>query len=671
MSRLWMVVLAVVAAAPTFAQAVHGIDRSDLDTTCAPCTDFYQFATGGWRAQNPIPKEYPTWGAFQALQEHNRDVLHEVLDAAVQDTATAKDPTMRKLGVFYASCMDSAAADAAHLTPLQDEIRLTDQLTTPSNVRAEITHLQEEGIDVAFAFIINQDRKQSTREALYVQQGGLGLPDRDYYTKTDTASARIRSEYAAHVGRVLALSGTAPVQARAEADSVVALETALAYASMTRVERRDPYNTYHKMTIAGADSIAPHLEWKAWLTDLQVPNVPDVIVMQPRFLSALDSLLAHEPISVWRAYLRWHFLDTTAPWLDSAFVAEDFRMRQVLTGVPAMQPRWRRCVQATDRGMGEALGKAYVARAFSPEAKQRALDLVHNLELTLKNDLATLSWMSPATRQAAIVKLAAFSNKIGYPDKWRDYSSLTVEHRPFVLNFLDANRFDVRRRLKKLGAPVDRTEYTMSPPTVNAYYNGSMNEIVFPAGILQPPFFDPQGDDASNYGGIGYVIGHEMTHGFDDQGRKFDAEGNLRDWWTPEDAKAYNERSSLVADQYSQYVAVDSVHLNGRLTLGENTADIGGLKIAYMAMEHAYENKPRDTVGGFTPEQRFFIAVAQIWRENTRPAYARQLAITDPHSPGRWRIDGPLSDMPEFAKAFGCHAGDPMVRPENVRPQIW
>ncbi len=671
MSRLWMPVLAVLAAAPAFAQATHGIDRSDLDTTCAPCTDFYQFATGGWRAKNPIPKEYPEWGAFSALQQHNRDVLHEVLDAAVQDTVAAKDPSIRKLGVFYATCMDSIAADTAHLTPLEDEVKLTDQLTTPSNVRAEITRLQEEGVDVAFVFTINQDRKQSSREALYVQQGGLGLPDRDYYTKTDTTSARIRSEYAAHVGRVLALSGTTPALARAEADSVLAMETALAYASMTRVERRDPYNTYHKMTIAGADSIAPHLEWKAWLADLQVPNVPDVIVMQPRFLSALDSLLAHEPISVWRAYLRWHLLNTTGPWLDSAFVNEDFRMRQVLTGVPAMQPRWLRCVQATDRGIGEALGQAYVARAFSPEAKQRALDLVHNMEETLKTDLTSLAWMSPATRKAAITKLAAFSNKIGYPDKWRDYSSLTVEHRAFVLNFLEANRFDVRRRLKKLGAPVDRTEFTMTPPTVNAYYNGSMNEIVFPAGILQPPFFDPQADDASNYGGIGYVIGHEMTHGFDDQGRKYDAEGNLRDWWTPEDAKAYTERSSLVADQYSQYIAVDSVHVNGRLTLGENTADVGGLKLAYIAMEHAYANKPRDTVQGFTPEQRFFIAVAQIWRENVRPAYARQLAITDPHSPGKWRIDGPLSDMPEFAQAFGCHAGDPMVRPENVRPQIW
>ena len=668
-SRAWFVV--VLALAPTLVQAQHGIDRANLDTTCAPCQDFYQFATGGWRAKNPIPAEYPSWGSFTALQEHNRDVLHEVLDAAVTDTATAANANLKKLGVYYASCMDSAAADAAGLKPIDAELHRIDAVTTPVNIRAEISHLQGQGVDVAFSWQVNQDRKQSTREILYLQQGGIGLPDRDYYTKTDTTSARIRGEYAAHVGRVLALAGAAPELARAEADSVVQLETALAYASMTRVERRDPYNTYHKMTLAAADSMAPHLEWRAWLTDLQTPPQSDVIVMQPRFLSALDSLLQHEPISVWRAYLRWHFLETTSPWLDSAFVIEDFRMRQTLTGVPAQQPRWRRCVLATDRGLGEALGQAYVARAFPPEAKQRALDLVHNMEETLKGDLQTLAWMSPATRQAAITKLAAFANKIGYPDKWRDYSSLHVEHRPFVQNFLEASAFDVQRRLKKLGHPVDRTEFTMTPPTVNAYYNGSMNEIVFPAGILQPPFFDPQADDATNYGGIGYVIGHEMTHGFDDQGRKFDAEGNLRDWWTPEDAKAYNERSALVADQYSSYVAVDSVHVNGRLTLGENTADIGGLKIAYLAMEHAYANKPRDTIAGFTPEQRFFISVAQIWRENTRPAYARQLAITDPHSPGRWRIDGPLSDMPEFAQAFGCHAGDPMVRPENVRPQIW
>ncbi len=664
MKRLAVICGLLFCSARAVAQT-HGVDRSNLDTTCAPCQDFYQFATGGWRARTPIPAAFPRWGAFAEMQERNRAILHDVLDQA------AASPTPTKLGTYYATCTDSTGADAAGIKPIEDELNHIDAVTTQTGLRAEIARLQGYGIGVPVALIVNQDRKESTREALYLSQGGIGLPDRDYYTKTDSASAKTRAAYAAHVARILTLGGVQPAAARGEADSILALETALAYASMTRVERRDPYNTYHKMSLAAADSLAPHLEWRTWLTDLQAPKIADVIVMQPRFLTAVDSLVQHEPIALWRAYLRWHFLSSAAPWLDSSFVNENFRMQQALTGTPEMLPRWQRCVQATDQGLGDDLGRAFVARAFPPEAKARALALVHNMEETLKNDLTTLAWMSPETRKAAIVKLAAFANKIGYPDKWRDYSSLTISRRPFIQNVLAAREFEVHRRLSKLADKVDRTEWTMTPPTVNAYYNGSMNEIVFPAGILQPPFFDPQADDATNYGGIGYVIGHEMTHGFDDQGRKSDAQGNLRDWWTPADAQAFDQRANMVAEQYSGYIAVDSVHVNGRLTLSENIADLGGITIAYTAMEHVYANQPRDTIAGFTPEQRFFLAVAQAWRESTRPEFARQLAITDPHSPGRWRVNGPLSNMPQFAQAFHCKVGDPMVRPESERPQIW
>jgi len=650
---------------------VHGIDRASLDTTCAACTDFFQFATGGWRATHPIPPAFASWGSFDELAEHNRVTLREVLDDAVRDTATAAAPGTRKAGLFYASCIDSTAVDAAGLTPLAPELDRIGTVRTMSSVLDEAAHLQRLGIAVPFGLSVQPDLKRSTAEALYVAQGGLGLPDRDYYTKTDSASAATRSQYAAHVARLLTLAGTPATDARAAADRILALETTLATASMTRVERRDPYNTYHKLSVAAADSVTPHLDWTAWMTDVGAQPVPTLIVQQPHFFAVLDSLILAVPPDVWRDYFRYHLLSAMAPALDSAFVAEDFRMQRIFTGASVMLPRWQRCLRATDASLGDALGAAYVARTFSPEARRRALALVRNLESVLHDDLKTLSWMTRATRRQAIIKLHAFVNKIGYPDKWRDYSALAVTHAVYVRNDLAAREFEAARRLRKLGKPVDRTEWTMTPPTVNAYYNGTMNEIVFPAGILQPPFFDPAADDATNYGGMGAVIGHEMTHGFDDQGRKFDAKGDLRDWWTPADAAQYTTRAALVATQFDGYVAVDSLHVNGKLTLGEDIADLGGLTIAYAAMERAYAKEPRTSIGGFTPEQRFFLSWAQIWRQNVRPARARTLALTDPHAPGKWRVNGPLSNMPAFAAAWGCKAGDAMVRPPEIRARIW
>jgi putative endopeptidase len=656
---------------PDSVPRVHGIDPANLDTTCAPCQDFYKYATGGWTKSHPIPAAFPRWGSFDELAEHNRLVLKDVLAAAVRDTATTKSPSTRKVGVFYASCMDSTLADAAGLTPLKPELDRIAGVTTSTTVRAEAARLQRLGMGVPFAFGVQPDLKHSRQEALYLSQGGLGLPDRDYYTKTDSASAGIRAQYAAHVGRLLTLGGMPPADARAAADKILALETTLATASMTRVERRDPYNTYHKMTVSAADSVTPHLDWRAWMGDVGAAPQTQVVVNQPKFFAALDSLLVSVPSDVWRVYFRFHLLENASPALDSSFVAENFRFQQVLSGTPAMLPRWQRCLRETDQAMGEALGQAYVSKTFSPAARARARALVKNMEAVLREDLRTLAWMTPTTRRRAIAKLDAFAEKIGYPDTWRDYTPLTVRHGPYVTNLLAARAFEVERRLHKLNRPVDRTEWTMTPPTVNAYYNSTMNEIVFPAGILQPPFFDPEADDATNYGGVGAVIGHEMTHGFDDQGRKSDGEGNLVDWWTTTDAAQYSERANRVATQFDGYVAVDSVHVNGKLTLGEDIADLGGLKIAYKAMERAYTGKPRPKIGGFTPEQRFFLSWAQIWRQNIRPAYARTLALTDPHAPSHWRVNGPLSNLPEFAKAWGCKPGDDMVRPPEVRAEIW
>jgi putative endopeptidase len=664
---------------------VHGIDRADLDTTCAACTDFYQFATGGWRTRNAIPAAYPRWGTFDVLQERNRATVRDVLEEAAKEatgspsasnsSGSASDKAAHsatvKVGLYYASCMDSAAVEAAGITPIKPELARLAAVATPAEFRREAARLQSMRENVVFGMNSQQDPKNSSEVILQLSQGGLGLPDRDYYLKPDSASAAIRTAYAGHIARVLALAGDDDATAKGEADHVMALETSLARIARPRTERRDPYAVYHLMPLADAEKLVPHASLAQWLVEADVPHVTSANVADPDFFRSLDSLLAAVPIADWRTYLRWHFLAATEPWLDSRFVDEDFRMESILTGTKEMLPRWKRCVRVTDQSMGEALGQAYVARTFPPEAKARALAMVRNMEAVLREDLGTLAWMSPATRQQAITKLDAYLNKIGYPDTWRDYSKLQVTRRPFVENYIAAVDFDYARRINKIGHPPDRMEWTMSPPTVNAYYNPSINEVVFPAGILQPPFFDPKATDAVNYGGIGAAIGHEMTHGFDDQGRKFDAHGNLHDWWTPEDAKGFQERAQGIVEQFNGYTVNDSLHVNGKLTQGENIADLGGLKIAYAALDRSLANKPREMDAGFTPEQQFFLSWARIWATTSRPEFARNLILTDPHSPGRWRVNGPLSNMPEFAAAFHCQPGDPMVRPADKRVSIW
>jgi putative endopeptidase len=663
---------------------VHGIDRADLDTACAACSDFYAFATGGWRANHPVPGAYPRWGSFDVLQEHNREVVRDVLEEAAKEATggasgphagsggeTAPNTSTEKVGLFYASCMDTVATEAAGMTPIKPELARIAAVATPAEFRREAAHLQSMRGNILFGVASQQDLKDSRQVVLQLSQGGLGLPDRDYYLKTDSASAAIRAAYVAHIARALTLAGDDSAMASDEAGRVMAIETSLARIARPRTERRDPYAIYHPMPLAEAEQLAPHADLAVWLPEAGVPHVTSVNVADPDFFRSLDTLLTTVPIGDWRTYLRWHFLAAAEPWLDSRFVAEDFRMESVLTGTKQMLPRWQRCVRITDQSMGEALGQAYLARAFSPEAKARALAMVRNMEAVLRDDLGTLSWMSPATRQQAIAKLDAYLNKVGYPDTWRDYSKLDVSRRPFVQNFLAAADFDFARRINKIGRPPDRMEWTMSPPTVNAYYNPSINEVVMPAGILQPPFFDPQAPDAVNYGGIGAAIGHEMTHGFDDQGRKFDAQGNLHDWWTADDAKGFQERAQGIVDQFNNYTVNDSLHVNGKLTQGENIADLGGLKIAYAALERSLANKPRKMDAGFTPEQQFFLSWARIWATTSRPEFARNLILTDPHSPGRWRVNGPLSNMPEFAAAFKCQPGDAMVRPADKRVSIW
>lgn len=654
--------------------AAHGADRTIMDKTCKPCEDFYRYASGEWLAKNPVPPAYPAWGRFTELAERNRELLHQILEAAAANTKAAPGTNEQKIGDFYASCMDEKAVNAAGAKPLDPEFARIDGIQNVKQLQDEIARLQAMGVRAAFDFGSTQDLKNATQVIGSADQGGLGLPDRDYYTRADDRSKDIRDKYEQHVTKMLALAGDDGAKSSAAAKSIMDLETRLAEASMTRVERRDPEKTYHKMDRAALRLLTPDWSWQDYFQEIGYANIDSVDVSAPKFFEALDASLKATPLETWKAYLRWHLLDSTAPFLSSPFVDEDFNFKgRVLQGTQELLPRWKRCVSATDRRLGEALGQFYVRKYFPPQAKARALELVNNLSDALRDDLQTLPWMSPETRKQALAKLAAFKRKIGYPDKWRDYSAYQVDRGPYVLDQMRGAQFNFKRELNKIGKPVDRGEWDMSPPTVNAYYSPSMNEIVFPAGILQPPFFDPNADDASNYGGIGAVIGHEMTHGFDDQGRKFDAQGNLRNWWTPEDEKNFNERAQCVEKQFDGYAVEDDLHENGKLELGESIADLGGLNLAYRALKKAEQQKggAPALIGGLTPDQRFFIAFAQVWATNDRPEYARLLVNTDPHPLPRFRAIASPSNMPEFASAFACKPGDPMARPAAERCVIW
>jgi putative endopeptidase len=666
--------LATSAAAQTSAVPMQTkpLDPVNLDRSVSACTNFYQFANGGWVKTHPIPAAFSTWGSFNELQENNQGNLLNILRKASANGNTQATADLQKLSVYYSTCMDSAAAERAGAQPIAPELTRISALTNRSQVEAEVARLHSMGISALFGLGSQQDAKNSTAVIAGVSQGGLSLPDRDYYLNPDKRYVDIRASYQDHVSKMFQLAGESATQAATDAQRVVAIETALARPAKTRVELRDPNANYHRMTSAELSQLAPGFNWASFFAGEGRSDISTINVQNPVFIKSVDSLLASAPIDDLKAYLRWHVIDAAAANLSSAFVNEDFRFGSVLTGAKELLSREKRCTRATDTGLRDALGQAYVSQYFTPKAKQSALEMVRNLESVFHDRIETLGWMSDSTKVQAEGKLAAFTNKIGYPDKWRDYSTLNIQQGPFVNNVLAVRQYERRRNMSRIGQPVDRTEWGMTPATVNAYYNPLMNEIVFPAGILQPPFFDPNADDAVNYGGMGAVIGHEMTHGFDDQGAQFDAQGNLRNWWSAADLEKFKHGTGLVSSQYDAYTVLDSVHVNGKLTLGENLADLGGLSIAYAALEKALAAKGRPApIDGFTPEQRFFLAWAQIWRGNITPEAARLRINTDPHSPGEWRTNGPLSNLPQFAAAFGCKPGDPMVRPDAVRPVIW
>ena len=652
--------------------AMHGVELTIMDKTCKPCEDFYHFASGDWLAKNPVPPAYPSWGRFSELAERNRELLHQILEGASANSKAVPDSNEQKIGDFYASCMDEKQINAAGAKPLDAEMARIAGISNSEQLQAEVARLQGMGVRALFFFGSTQDAKNSSEVIGGADQGGLGLPDRDYYTRTDDKSKQLREQYQEHIAKMMALAGDDSAKASSEAAAIVAFETRLAEASMTRVDRRDPDKTYHRMDRAALRALTPNWSWEDYFQEIGYTNINFVDVGEPKFFEAVSQAFKDTPIDTWKTYLRWHLVNSTANFLSDSFVDENFNFNgRVILGTKELLPRWKRCVSATDRQLGEALGQIYTQKYFPPEAKARALELVNNLTAALREDLQTLSWMGPETRKQALAKLAAFNRKIGYPDKWRDYSAYAVDRGPYVLNQMRGSQFEFRRDLNKIGKPVDRGEWGMSPPTVNAYYSSQRNEIVFPAGILQPPFFDPKADDASNYGGIGSVIGHEMTHGFDDQGRKFDAEGNLRDWWTPEDEKNYEERAACVEKQFDSYVVQDDLHENGKLVLGESIADLGGLKIAYRALQKAENGDTPAASGGFSADQRFFLSFAQIWATNDRPEFERLMVNTDPHPVSRFRAIASPSNMPEFASAFGCKDGDAMARPAAIRCQIW
>jgi putative endopeptidase len=647
-----------------------GFDTANLDKTCKPCDDFFQYAMGGWMKNNPIPPEYSTWGSFTVLADKNQQNLREILEAAEKADAPAGS-NEKKIGDFYASCMDTTAIEAAGAKPLAPILERIAQIKNVADLQATAARLQLQGVGVLFRFTSNQDAKDSTQVIATALQGGLGLPERDYYLREDDKSKKLRDDYKQHVAKMLELLGDSPEKSAGEAAAVLAIETSLAKVSMSNVDLRDPNKTYHRMKVAEAQAMTPNFSWAAYLREMGHADVQEMNVAQPDFFKALATQLTSTPIDDWKTYFRWHAVNSAALALPEQFVNEDFDFRgRILTGAKQIQPRWKRCVQSTDRSLGEALGQLYVQKYFPPEAKAHALEMVHNLIAALRDDLQTLPWMGPETRTQAAAKLQAFAVKIGYPDKWRDYSALKIERASYLQNLEGATEFEFERRLNKIGKPVDRTEWGMTPPTVNAYNNSSMNEIVFPAGILQPPFYDPKADDAVNYGGMGAVIGHEITHGFDDHGSQFDGQGNLKNWWSPDDLKNFKDRAQCVSDQFDGYVVDGDLHENGKLVLGESIADLGGLAISYAAYEKSLQGKPRPAdKDGFTPEQRFFLGWVQVWGANTRLEYARLMANTNPHPLPRFRANGPLSNMAEFARAFGCKKGDAMVREKVCK--IW
>ncbi len=663
-------VLSISALAQTSSEGApqSGVDLKAIDTSADPCKDFYQYACGAWVKQNPVPPQYASWGRFTELRDRNQEVLHTILEDAAKHPDSS--PIDQKIGPFYGSCMDTAAVERAGYKPIEPGIAHIRQLTGKAELAAEVAGLHDIGIPVFFRFGASPDPDKSTVEIASVSQGGLGLPDRSYYL--NAKDQEIRQKYVKHISRMLQLINVPAADADAQANEIMTFETALAQASMERVAMRDPSNTHHKMTVEQLQALAPDFNFETYFKSRQAPSFTSLNVAQPDFFKALNRAIADTSLDTLKHYLVWHYVSGNATLLSKPFVEENFDFySRTLTGAKELQPRWKRCTDMVDRGLGEALGQKYVARAFGGQSKQMTQNLVAMIEREMAADIDSLTWMSQATKEQALAKLKGVTNKIGYPEKWIDYSSVKIANGELVGDEHRARAFDIHRNLDKIGKPVDRAEFGMTPPTVNAYYSPLENNINFPAGILQPPFYTAGSDMAVNFGGIGAVIGHELTHGFDDQGRRYDADGNLRDWWTKQDADEFTKRADCISSEYSGFSPVEGANINGKLTLGENGADNAGIRLAFMALTGSLENGTvdKDKLDGFTPQQRFFLGYAQIWCENQTPESLRNRVRTDPHSPGRFRVIGVLQNMPEFATAFGCSAGQPMVSANGCR--VW
>jgi putative endopeptidase len=673
------------AAGPAFAQspappagdvtdaskprAVPGFDPAAMDRSVQPCDDFYQFACGTWIKNNPVPADRSRYGRFDELTERNQATLRDILEG-VSKPDPRRNAIDQKIGDYYASCMDEAGIERKGVAALKPQLDRIAAIKTKSEIAGALARLHNDGASGIFQFGSQPDFKNAKIHIAAVDQGGLALPDRDYYLKDEERFANVRRQYPGHVQRMLQLLGDAPDAAAREAQTVLDIETALAKASLERVKRRDPANVYHKMKKEELATLAPAIDWNAYFAATGAPAFSELNVTWPDFFKGASELVAQKSLDDWKTYLRWHLVHDAAPLLPAAFVSENFDFYgKTLTGAKELRPRWKRCVDLADEQLGEALGQRYVEKTFGAEGKARMAKMVDALETALREDIKTLPWMTDTTKQQAQAKLTAIANKIGYPDTWRDYTSVKIVRGDAMGNAERASQFAQARDSAKIGKPVDPKEWGMTPPTVNAYYSPLQNNINFPAGILQPPFFERTMDDAVNFGGIGAVIGHELTHGFDDQGRKFSADGNLADWWTEQDGKEFEKRASCIADEYSEFTVAGGVHLNGRLTLGENTADNGGLRIAHMALQNTIKGQSVPRRDGFTPEQRLFLGWGQIWCQTETDESAKLRAQVDPHSPGRYRVNGVVVNMPEFQQAFSCPKGAPMVRENACR--VW
>ncbi len=645
------------------------LDVTSLDHTADPCVDFYKFSCGGWIAHNPIPADQAAWSVYGKLANDNQQFLWGILEEDAK--AANRAPVQQKVGDYFAACMNTNSIDALGIKPLQPGLAVIEGFKTRAELLAGLGKFDKDHIGTFFLDSgTDQDAVDSSVIIVAIDAGGLGLPDRDYYTKTDAKSVTIREQYKAYIEQMLGFAGESPERARADAAAILKIETALATAQLTRVERRDPHNVYHMMPIAELTKLAPSIDWTAYFAVHDAPGVTKLNVSQPAFMKAVNAELTTESMEALRAYLRFHLMTGAAPYLAHPLEQANFDFfSKTLRGTPAMPPRWKTCTRGVDRNLGEALGQEFVKRTFSADTKAKTQLMTEQIETAMQQEIEGLDWMSPATKQEALRKLHAVRNKIGYPDRWRDYSALEVKPDDYFGDVSRAVEFENARQWHKLGKPVDLNEWGMTPPTVNAYFNPQMNDINFPAGVLQPPLYDPKEDDAPNYGNTGGTIGHELTHAFDDEGRQFDAKGNLRDWWTPEDAKGFEDRINCVRDQYAGYVIVDDIHITSKLTSGEDVADLGGELLAYIAWKKQTEGLKLTDMEGFTPDQRFFVGMAQWACEEQRPENLRMSAMTNPHSPGYARINGVVSNMPEFQKAFGCKIGQPMVHTPTCK--VW